>query len=286
MSANDTATLQLALYLEHLEYALYSQGYSNYSEAAFEAAGFPSGFRDSVNVIAQQELIHATTITQVLEENGVTPVPPCTYKFPSTDPVSFVDLSNMVTTVGIGAYIGGSTFVSDNPTLLTTAASILTNEARHDAFLRAGVQLDPFPTAFDQFLTAVWAYNLAQAFIVSCPQPLPIIVLPTLTLTSPTPAPKNTSAPAGTPLEFAWDPSKYFVPVSPDEPLYIALVNNNSAPIFQEVQSTGSGSGSVPLPANVTGVAFAVLTTFAGGLDVNALTSYGTLAGPAEVVIT
>ena len=53
LSANDTNTLQLALYLEHLEFVLYSSGYANFSEAQYESAGFPLGFRDNVNVIAQ-----------------------------------------------------------------------------------------------------------------------------------------------------------------------------------------------------------------------------------------
>lgn len=34
----------------------------------------------------QQEATHAATITSVLEANGVTPVPNCTYDFPYTDP--------------------------------------------------------------------------------------------------------------------------------------------------------------------------------------------------------
>lgn len=52
LSANDAATLELALYLENLEHALYSGGYSAFSEAQYEADGFPPGFRDNVGVIA------------------------------------------------------------------------------------------------------------------------------------------------------------------------------------------------------------------------------------------
>ncbi len=46
----------------------------------------------------QQEQVHIDTLTQVLTSNGVTPVPPCSYKFPDTDPRSFVSLANMITT--------------------------------------------------------------------------------------------------------------------------------------------------------------------------------------------
>ena len=189
--------------------------------------------------------------------------------------------------VGIGAYLGGSTLLTDNTNLLTTAGSILTNEARHDAFLRSNVGASSFPEPFDISLTATFAYNLAQAFIVSCPQQLPITILPTLNLTSPMPPPTlQPPTPAGTTLNFAWDPTKFFVSVSPTAPLYIALINANNPPIFQQVTTTGTGTGSVPLPPGVAGVAFAVLTTFSSGLDENQLTSFGTLAGPAEVVLS
>lgn len=52
LSTADTSVLQLALYLEHLEYHLYTGGYENFTEAQFESAGFPAGFRDNVAVIA------------------------------------------------------------------------------------------------------------------------------------------------------------------------------------------------------------------------------------------
>lgn len=51
-SATDESVLQLALYLEHLELALYTGGYENFMDAEYTAAGFPAGFRENVGVIA------------------------------------------------------------------------------------------------------------------------------------------------------------------------------------------------------------------------------------------
>jgi len=288
LSAADESVLQLALFLEHLEYNLYTGGYEAFTEAEYEAAGFEAGFRDNVAVIASQEATHAATITSILEENSVTPIPNCTYSFPYSDPTSFVDLSNMVTTVGIGAYLGGALSLTDNPNLLTAASSILTTEARHDSYLRAGVGGSPFPTPFDTSLTAVWAYNLALMFVTSCPQYLPLIELPKLKLASPMPpADLQPPTPAGTTLTFNWDPSTFFVSVDPSAPLYIAMINQNYPVVYEEVTSCGTGCGTVPVPAApVGGVAFAVLTTFSGGLNSTELTSFGTLAGPAEVVLS
>lgn len=51
-SVTDESVLQLALYLEHLELALYTGGYENFTDAEYTAAGFPAGFRENVGVIA------------------------------------------------------------------------------------------------------------------------------------------------------------------------------------------------------------------------------------------
>jgi hypothetical protein len=179
--------------------------------------------------------------------------------------------------------------LTDNPNLLISAASILTNEARHDTYLRDGIKASPFPSPFDTPLSAMWAYNLALQFVVSCPQYLPgLSKLPVLNLTSPMPAPHlQPLVPVGTTLSFAWDPTKFLTPVAINTPLYIAFINQNaSAPVYARVTSTGTGKGTVTLPGNVYGVAFAVLTASSGGLNATQLSSNGTLAGPAEIVLS
>ena len=52
-SNTDESVLQLALYLEHLEFSLYTGGFENFTDAEYTAAGFPAGFRENVGVIAQ-----------------------------------------------------------------------------------------------------------------------------------------------------------------------------------------------------------------------------------------
>lgn len=286
-SATDESVLQLALYLEHLEQSLYTGGFENFTDAEYTAAGFPAGFRANVGVIADHETTHASTISSILTSAGYTPVPPCTYKFPYSSPTTFVALANMITSVGIGAYLGGGSLLTDDPTLLTAASSILTVESRHDSYLRAGLGASPFPNAFDTALSAMFAYNLAQMFIVSCPQQLPITILPKLTLVSPAP-PANLQPPtiAGTSLKFEFDPSTFFVNVDPSAQLYIGMLNMVTNVTFVEATSCGVGCVTAPVPEGAMGVAFAVLSTFNGGLDGTQLSEFGTLAGPAEVVLS
>jgi hypothetical protein len=189
--------------------------------------------------------------------------------------------------VGIGAYIGGGQLLVDDPNLLVDASSILTVEARHDTFLRDGIGASPFPTNFDTPLTALWAYSLAQMFIVSCPQQLPLVPLPKLTLTAPAPV-SNLQPPvsSGTILTFEWDPSTFFVPVADSTSLYVAFINQDTTPAFEAVTITGTGTGTASLPTGLAGIAFAVLTTFSGGLNETELSSYGTLAGPVEIPLS
>ena len=97
LSTDDINVLQLAHYLENLELSLYSGGYNNFTDAQYTAAGFPAGFRDNVGVIASHEQTHSDTLASILTEYGQTPLPPCTYDFPYSDPTSFVDLANMIT---------------------------------------------------------------------------------------------------------------------------------------------------------------------------------------------
>lgn len=295
MSTNDITVLQLAHYLENLEYNLYSGGFTNYTDAQYMAAGFPAGYRDQVGITAGQENIHRMTLASVLQSAGQTPLPECTYSFPYNSPDSFVALANMITTVGIGAYLGGAMLIMDNPALLTEAASILTVEARHNSYLRYGAGASPAPSPFDTSVPALWAYNLAHTFVVSCPQELPnppFVLLPKLQLTAPSDSnaiPQlsalQTPVAAGTTLAFKWDPSTFFVSVDPSAPLYIALVNQVAAPTFLQLTMTGTGSGTVALPSGLGNAAFAVLTTFSGGLNATQLAQFGTLAGPQIVLI-
>jgi len=86
LSQSDMNIVELALFLEHLEYNLYTGGFENFTEEQYEQFGFPAGFRDGVGVTAQQEGVHVATLTEVLTSNGVAPIPNCSYNFPYSNP--------------------------------------------------------------------------------------------------------------------------------------------------------------------------------------------------------
>lgn len=80
LSTNDMDVVQLALYLEHLEYTLYSGGYEAFTDEQYTAAGLPANFRQQIGITAMQEMTHSEALAGVLTANGVTPIPNCTYK--------------------------------------------------------------------------------------------------------------------------------------------------------------------------------------------------------------
>ena len=133
-------------------------------------------------------------LTMLISAAGVAPVAECEYAFGVTDVESFLATASILEGVGVSAYLGAAADIMSK-TYLTAAGSILTVEARHSSYLRAGLNQKPFPQAFDAPLTLDEVYSLASQFIVSCPSTnvaLPVKAFPKLVLD-----PTTTSVTAG-----------------------------------------------------------------------------------------
>jgi hypothetical protein len=92
-----------------------------------------------------------------------------------------VDTARVVENVGVGAYLGGATLISD-PVVLDAAASILTVEARHQTILNVLDLGSAIPQSFDIPLTPSEVLAIAGPFISNCS--LPITANPSLTVTN------------------------------------------------------------------------------------------------------
>jgi len=194
-----------------------------------------------------------------------------------------LELSNIITSVGIGAVINVvSGLALTDPGLVQGPASILAIEARHDAFFREkALQLVPNPAPFDTRISAAYALNLASPFIVpgSCK------AAPDFPLITPLTADvKGKKTGTGVPITFCFDAAKINHSYG-NAPLFIGWVNQANVVNYTPARPAGNGKVETTIPDGLAGIAFAAFTSQNKAADVNALTGE-TLAGPAPVQIS
>lgn len=148
-----------------------------FTAADFEAAGY-TGLYPLLEQVSRDESAHVGFLTAALKAAGATPVEACNYSFPLTDVKSFLSLSQsasapsfalaphrvaqltfpsppspVVEGVGVSAYLGAAGAIHEDD-YVTAAGSILTVEARHNAFVRFLNHYTPFPQPNDTPLSA------------------------------------------------------------------------------------------------------------------------------------
>jgi hypothetical protein len=150
------------LTLEWLEGTFYQQA------SDFLALGLTQSQVNDLIHIGETELEHVSLLQSAIAQAGVKPVQPCNYSFGFTDAKGMVGTAAILENVGVSAYMGAGPILAD-PTILGTAASILTVEARHQTFIRAASGITAVPQAFDTALSPKAVFSLAAPFIQSCP---------------------------------------------------------------------------------------------------------------------
>jgi hypothetical protein len=205
---------------------------------------------------------------------GVTPVQECTYSFGVTDVKSFLATASVLEGVGVSAYLGAAADIMSK-TYLTAAGSILTVEARHSSYIRAGLKQAPFAQPFDAPLSYNEVYSLASGFITGCPKEnpaLPVKAFPALAASASGSEIKTgdtvTLQTPGYTLEGAKGQSVYAA--------FIAV----TGPTFVEAKAVDGGF-SVEIPEGFAGQTYVVLT---GCKDV--VSDDTVAAGPAIIEVS
>ncbi len=143
--AGDLAILNFALTLEHLESAFYNQAVAT---VPFEQAAV----RYLAQTLRKDEATHVSALTAAIKGAGGTPVGAAPfYKFGADTfktQSGFLKLSYMLEDTGVAAYLGQAANIK-TPSILLTAASIVTVEARHAGAIRYQYGLQPTISPFD-----------------------------------------------------------------------------------------------------------------------------------------
>lgn len=164
----DILVFQFADVLEQLETAFYTQVLAQFQVSDFTSAGFSSGQLavEQITSIQTDESTHSAVLQAAIQSFGASPITSCQFNFSSalTDVPTMAATARVVENVGVSAYLGGAALISD-PVLLTSAASILTVEARHQTILNilsgTGTAI---PDPFDIPLTPSEVLALASPF--------------------------------------------------------------------------------------------------------------------------
>ncbi|KAH9865740.1 hypothetical protein J1614_009327 [Plenodomus biglobosus] len=258
---SDVDILNFALTAEHLESEFYKQGFAKFPMADFMALGLTEGQVKSLMGVGQTEATHVTTLQSAIAGAGARPVEACEYNFDAAlaSADAMVKTARVLEAVGVSAYLGAAPLVNSSD-ILAAAASIVTVEARHQAFIRAASGAEPVPAAFDTALQPRAVFTLAAAFIRSCPEGsnLNIQPFPSIALQNPE------QATVGQALTLA-DPAQ---PAGASFCAFVAPAGNQFTPITD---------GSCMVPQGLQGEVYMMITKS------EAVTDAEVLAGPSVI---
>lgn len=170
-SSSTLVALQFANVLEQLESTFYAQALQKFNQSDFTAAGFASAQvpLQQFQAIFQDESTHTTTLQSAINALGGQTISNCTFNVDSllTDVPTMVAAARLVENVGVSAYLGALTLISDT-VLSTAAATIMTVEARHQTILNVLAGATAIPQAFDVALNPSEILALTGGLISGC----------------------------------------------------------------------------------------------------------------------
>ncbi|OQE10208.1 hypothetical protein PENVUL_c004G06652 [Penicillium vulpinum] len=162
----DYESLALALYQEWIELDLFRDGLRRFDDSAFRAAGLGASDRELIAFMAEQEIGHATMLSNIL---GARAPQQCSYIYPYTNVKEFIDFCQKLTRWGESGVYGFLAHLDSREaaTLLTQA---ITTEARQQMIFRQFEGLFPMVEWFEAGIPQSWAWTLLAPFISSCPE--------------------------------------------------------------------------------------------------------------------
>ncbi|KAJ6119647.1 Protein rds1 [Penicillium sp. IBT 18751x] len=161
----DYESLALALYQEWIELDLFNDGLKRFSAQDFKDAGLNQADRDLIAFMAEQEVGHATLISNML---GAQAPQQCQYNYPYTNVREYLDFCQKLTRFGESGVYGFLAHL-DSREAATLLTQSITTEARQQMIFRQFQGLFPMPVWFEVGVPQSWAWTLLAPFISSCP---------------------------------------------------------------------------------------------------------------------
>ncbi|KAI3546321.1 hypothetical protein CSPX01_04400 [Colletotrichum filicis] len=161
----DYQSLALALYQEYIELDLFHWGLATFSDEEFEELGLNAEDRYLLQFMAEQEIGHATVITNML---GAQAPKQCTYNYPVTNLREYIDFNQKLTRWGESGVYGFLPHLNSGPAAQLLLQSI-TTEARQQMIFRQFEGLFPMPEWHIPGIPQSWAWTLLAPYISSCP---------------------------------------------------------------------------------------------------------------------
>ncbi|KAF3764647.1 hypothetical protein M406DRAFT_330976 [Cryphonectria parasitica EP155] len=162
----DYQSIQLGLYQEWIELDLFHYGLATYSAADFEAVGLTAEDRFLLEFMADQEVGHATLLTDMLGPNAPKQ---CTYNYPSMNVREYIDFSQKLTRWGESGVYGFLNHLDSREVGQLLLQSISTEARQQMIFRQFGGQF-PMPVWFETGIPQSWAWTLLAPYISSCPE--------------------------------------------------------------------------------------------------------------------
>lgn len=161
----DYQSLALALYQEWIELDLFHWGLATFSDEEFDSYGIDAEGRFLIEHMANQEVGHATVITNML---GPQAPKQCTYNYPVSNVPEFIDFNQKLTRWGESGVYGFLPHLNSGPAAQLLLQSI-TIEARQQLIFRQFGGNFPMPEWHTPGLPQSWAWTLLAPYISSCP---------------------------------------------------------------------------------------------------------------------
>jgi len=161
----DYQSLALALYHEWIELDLFHWGLATFSIEEFEANGLNAEDRHLLQHMADQEIGHATVLTNML---GPQAPKQCTYNYPVSNLREYIDFNQKLTRWAEAGVYGFLPHLNSGPAAQLLLQSI-TIEARQQLIFRQFGGQFPMPEWHTPGIPQSWAWTLLAPYISSCP---------------------------------------------------------------------------------------------------------------------